>query len=141
MTVDNFITQTEGYYNSKYNKFQKRAVLDWLNMRQENQVGFIYSEVLKMLSPVYKTPPGIFELEKAMKIVKKERWSEVNPVSLPEYPPATIKANQKVVSDLFKGLKSKIIFGKKVININPPESESNIIKQKGIFNSERSQNE
>jgi hypothetical protein len=108
MTTDKFISQTEGYYNLKYNKIQKDINKQWLNKQNERYLDFIFSEVLKLVSSSFKSLPGIHEFDKALKIVKKERWAEVTPHTVPEYPDADTKANKKVVEDLFKGLKAKI---------------------------------
>ncbi len=108
MRIDEFITQSEGYYCSRYNPYQLEVVRQWLSKKSEVQIGFIYAEVLKILSPVYKTPPGIKELEDAFRKVKKERWDEIYPQVLPEYPDPDVKANQETVKKLFDGLKERL---------------------------------
>ena len=83
-------------------------VRQWLSKKSDVQMDFIYAEVLKTLSAVYKTPPGIKELEDAFRKVKKERWDEIYPQVLPEYPDPEVKANLETVKKFFDGLKDKL---------------------------------
>jgi hypothetical protein len=77
LTGDQFRKLAEDYYCSDYTDTQRHAVREWLSMRREEEISFIWAEVLKLLSPKYKTPPCITELEEAWKIVKRERWDEL----------------------------------------------------------------
>lgn len=104
MTVHDFLTEAQAYYG-RYNEAQKRAVIAWLSQKKDKELDFVYAEVLKALSAVYKTPPGIKELEDAFRIVKKERWREVYP-ALPELLPE--KASPEIREGLAEMLNSLI---------------------------------
>ena len=47
--------------------------------------------------------PGVFELENALKTIKRERWSEIFP-ALPE--PLPEKASKEKVSEVFELIKN-----------------------------------
>ncbi len=76
MTPTQFIQKSKAYYG-QYNREQEATVSAWLKQKDERLLPLIYSEVLKQLSPVYKTPPGIKELEDSLREVKGHRMHEV----------------------------------------------------------------
>ena len=69
MTQDVFLSEIQGYYGM-YNSFQLKYVTIWLSKVAEKLYSNIFAEVLKTLSPVYKTPPGVSDLETALKTFK-----------------------------------------------------------------------
>lgn len=95
MTVEKFIAKAQGYFG-KYTAEQRSTVEQWLGRTKKNPadgserpvlseraLGLVYSEVLKILSPAYKTPPGIYELEQAWRTVQKDRRHELYDTALP----------------------------------------------------------
>lgn len=110
MTIPEFITRAQGYYG-RYTEEQKRTVIGWLKAQNQDAIKYIYAEVLKILSPIYKTPPCITELEEAYKVVKRERWNEVCPAlpePLPEKAdPERLERVIKLIEDLAKGKRFK----------------------------------
>ena len=77
MNPNHFIHEAKAYYG-QYNRAQEKIVRSWLSQKDERLLPLLWSEVLKALSPVYKTPPGIKELEDALREVKGHRMHEVN---------------------------------------------------------------
>lgn len=78
MTTETFIHEAEGYYG-RYNPMQLKYVVQWLDKRTTEELPYLWAEVLKALSPVYRTPPGVKELEDAWKIVRTQRMQEIYP--------------------------------------------------------------
>lgn len=76
MTTEQFIERSANYY-SDYSPEQRRVVVAWLNHRTERERDVVYAEVLKSLSPKYKTPPGIYELEQAWHKALETRYNEL----------------------------------------------------------------
>ena len=76
MNPNHFIHEAKAYYGP-YNRAQEKIVRSWLSQKDERLLPLLWSEVLKALSPVYKTPPGIKELEDALREVKGHRMHEV----------------------------------------------------------------
>lgn len=103
MTLQDFLTEAQGYYG-RYTGAQKKAVVAWLRQYPEKLYSYLYAEVLKTLSASYKTPPGIYELEQAMKTVKRERWSEIFPCLPEPLPEKADPEKMKSVIDLIKNL-------------------------------------
>jgi len=83
LTVDQFIHEAQGYYGP-YNAIQRKYVSQWLRDRSDQSRPLIWAEVLKSLSPVYHTPPGIRELEIAWQVVQDRRWPELPPPIRPQ---------------------------------------------------------
>lgn len=78
MTVEQFIARSQDYYG-EYSTEQRRVVIAWLNRRTDRERDIVYAEVLKSLSPKFKTPPGIYELEQAWREAVEHRWNELTP--------------------------------------------------------------
>ena len=78
MTTQAFIARSQDYYG-EYSEEQQRVVASWLEKRTERERDIVYAEVLKHLSPKYKTPPGIYELEQAWKEATEHRRDELGP--------------------------------------------------------------
>ena len=68
--------QVQGYYG-EYNLTQKAVVDSWISNKTERALNILYAEILKAVSPMYKVPPGVKELEDAWKIVITDRWMEL----------------------------------------------------------------
>jgi len=111
MTINQFISKAEAYYG-RYNTEQMLTVRLWLSGKSEKATELIYSEVLKSLSPVYKTPPCVKELEDAWKIIKRDRWTELQPKALPE-PIELTEEEQQKNRELVAGLLKRIGRGRR----------------------------
>lgn len=83
MTPDKFIEKAQAYYG-RYNTEQRETVRQWLQQKSPIFLPLVYAEVLKLLSATYKTPPGICELEQALRIVRTNRIDEIRPRYLPD---------------------------------------------------------
>ena len=86
MTTEQFITRSANYYGD-YSAEQRRVVSAWVERRTERERDIVYAEILKTLSPKFKTPPGIYELEEAWNRALEHRRDELGPP--PDY---TLKA-------------------------------------------------
>jgi hypothetical protein len=110
MTVQEFISRSQDYYNSPYTPEQKRVVTAWLQRHSERVITLLYAEVVKILSTSYKTPPAVHELEKALTVVRDHRWPEIesrpalpestDPICTPEEAREYIRQLNEVVSAL-----------------------------------------
>lgn len=78
MTTQAFITRSQDYYG-EYSAEQRRVVWAWLERRTDRERDIVYAEILKSLSPKYKTPPGIYELEQAWTEATTHRRDELGP--------------------------------------------------------------
>lgn len=106
MNIDGFITESEGYFNQKYNPYQKKYVRGWLAKINEKEIAYVFAEVLKILPISFKSLPGIHELEKALRVVKKERYAEVYEQSKTIYD-VNKKADSGLIADMIDKLVSK----------------------------------
>ena len=79
MTTEKFMTRAQDYYDGKYTTEQYRVVERWLEKRADHERDIVYAEVLKALSPKFKTPPGIYELEQAWSKALEHRRDELGP--------------------------------------------------------------
>jgi len=76
MTVKDFITEAEGVYG-RYTPTQRKYVAYWLRQFSEKMIGMIFQEVLRSLSQTLRMPPGVKEIEDAVRGVRKERALEL----------------------------------------------------------------
>lgn len=109
MTIDNFIDQSKAYYGP-YNKTQEAFVKAWLKKKPERTYSLILSEILKSLSPVYKTPPGIKELEDAYKEIMNHRKHEIpteTKLYLPVEEDMPKEQGEAILKDLYEKLSKK----------------------------------
>ena len=73
MTAQNFIKDLQTNYRTKYNQVQCKYIMAWLQ-KNESRMNVIFAETLKTFDPTSTKPiPGIFDFEKALKVVKVER--------------------------------------------------------------------
>lgn len=103
MTIDSFITEAEGYYNQQYNTFQKKYIRAWLAKMPESHIAYVFAEVLKTLPLSLRALPSIHELEKSLKVVKKERTGEIYKQPIPEYD-VSMKADSSLITDILEKL-------------------------------------
>jgi len=82
LTTEQFIHEAQGYFGP-YSPIQKKYVSLWLREIPAKALPLLWAEILKAVSPVYKVPPGIKELDDAWRVVKERRWDELLPA--PEY--------------------------------------------------------
>ena len=110
MTADQFIAEAQGYFGP-YNATQKKYVRQWLAPKSEKTIAMLFAETLKSVSPIYKTPPGIKELEDA----EREAWRRRSPelqgpaVAQIEYMPTEDERKEaaKLLHDLLDKLEGK----------------------------------
>ena len=107
MKVSEFFVEAEGYYNLKYNAYQKKYITMCLKKVSEKQMSYVFAEVLKILPLSLRALPGVSVIDNALKVVKKERTSEIYKQAIPEYDLST-KANSDEVCELLDKLKEKI---------------------------------
>lgn len=79
MTTQVFIERASKYFGGQYNAEQRRVVSAWLERRTDRERDIVYAEVLKSLSPKFKTPPGIYELDQAWREATEHRRDELGP--------------------------------------------------------------
>lgn len=85
MTIDNFLTEMQNYYNYKYNKTQKKYIEKWLKDRKNKTLPYILLETMKLFNPTSTKPiPGVYDLEEGYRIVRRERAREIYQPALPE---------------------------------------------------------
>lgn len=82
MNTDQFIAECQGYFGP-YTATQKKYVRQWLEQHTESRFPLLFAEVLKTISPVYKTPPGIKDLEDAWKHVAEKFRPELAAPAVP----------------------------------------------------------
>mgnify|MGYP007113008677 CR=1 FL=1 len=87
MNTDQFIAECQGYFGP-YTATQKKYVRQWLEQHTESRFPLLFAEVLKTISPVYKTPPGIKDLEDAWKHVAEKFRPELAAPAVAERPMA-----------------------------------------------------
>ena len=95
MSVDKFLHMAEGYF-CKYNPIRKKIVKEWLESRNERRLALLFRELVKTISPSWRIPPCVAELEKANKMVSAERSFDLQP-RIPEekWEPETPKQRQE----------------------------------------------
>jgi len=72
LTQEIFLTEVQGYYGP-YNGYQLKYVTKWLSHIPEKLYPNLFSEVLKALSPSFRTPPGVSDLDEALRAVRNGR--------------------------------------------------------------------
>ena len=107
MTAEQFITEAQGYFGP-YNATQKKYVRQWLAPKSERTIAMLFAETLKSVSPIYKTPPGIKELEDAEREAWRRRGPELQapPMMQIEYMPTD--EERKEAAELLRGLLDKL---------------------------------
>lgn len=78
MTTQAFMTRSQDYFG-EYSSEQRRVVQAWLDRHTDRERDVVYAEILKSLSPKFKTPPGIYELEQAWSTALEHRRDELGP--------------------------------------------------------------
>lgn len=108
MTVDQFFSEVQGYYGP-YNPSQRKYVRQWLAGRSGNTIALLFAETLKAVSPIYKTPPGVKELEDADKAVWKRQSPELQapPRLQIEYQPT--EEERAEAAKILRGILGKLI--------------------------------
>ena len=107
MTAEQFITEAQGYFGP-YNPTQKKYVRQWLAPKSGNTIAMLFAETLKTVSPIYKTPPGVKELEDADRNVSRRLSPELKapPVMQIEYLPT--EEERREAANLLRGILDKL---------------------------------
>ena len=107
MTADQFIAETQGYFGP-YNPTQKKYVRQWLAAKSERTIAMLFAETLKSVSPIYKTPPGIKELEDAEREAWRRRGPELKAPAVKQIEYMPTDEERKEAAELLRGLLDKL---------------------------------
>ena len=113
MNPEIFFREIFGYYAGAmpYSPQQKQAVWNWVQVqynRDNDILGYVYTELLNTLSPKYKTLPMIPELNDALKIAKSKKIIKQTTDVKALYPPKEECAKPEAVAELFKKIEQLI---------------------------------
>ena len=107
MTAEQFIAEAQGYFGP-YNPTQKKYVRQWLAPKSEKTIAMLFAETLKSVSPIYKTPPGIKELEDAEREAWRRRGQELQAPAVKQIEYVPTEEERKGAAELLRGLLDKL---------------------------------